>query len=208
VKSAAKRYNEALAGWLELADAALAGAKAGARQSIAIDDVNAAAVMRILRAKRESFPPAAKAIGLQLDLSAARKLGHQVAQILHALAAGAAAGPLPIAAIYRDGGKVNIHVTRGRITILGFEAVDSFLNTIEGVEAWRIRRCELAECGRFFWAARRDSRCCCKQHAAVCRIRRYRARREEYERRRELKRGREEYERRRELKRSRIVNLR
>lgn len=210
VKSAAKRYNEALGAWLALADAALAGNKTTPGQGISIADVSAKAVVETLRARRESFPSSARAIALQLDFTAARKLGHQVAQILHALAVRASAlsklpiatihrdgGPVPIAATHRDGGKVNIHVTRGRITVLGFEAVDSFLSTIEGVEAWRIRHCELTECSRLFWATRRDSRCCCKQHAAVCRIRRYRARREEYERRRELKRGREEYERRR-----------
>jgi len=207
VKTGAERFGEALAPWLALADAALNGAKTNPGRSIAINEINAAAVIGVVRA-RHDFPAAARSIGWQRDFEAATRLGHQVAQVIHALASGAA-GPLPVAVFHRDGGRVNIHVKqdgskrgneRATVVVSGFEAVDAFLNVIEGIEARRIRRCELAECARFFWAVRGHSRCCCKAHTALCRLRRYRAKSKDYELHRQLNLAHKEYEQRRTLK--------
>jgi predicted nucleic acid-binding Zn ribbon protein len=52
--------------------------------------------------------------------------------------------------------------------------VDEFLEAIDGVEASRVRSCEV--CGIIFWAGRRDQLCCSTKCARVLRTRRWRAR--------------------------------
>jgi hypothetical protein len=194
-KAGAQHSGQALAPWLALAGAALTGASTTPRRGIAINQINAAAVIEILRL-RNDFPTAAKAIGAQRDFADALTLGHQVAQVIHALAGGAVVGPLPAAALRRDKGALNIHLKPARskrgketatVVVSGFEPIDFFLSAIDRIDARRILRCELAECAQFFWAARGHSRCCCKAHTALCRLRRFRARSKEYEQRRKEK---------------------
>jgi hypothetical protein len=194
-KASAPHSIEPLAPWLALADAALTGSKTTLGRGIATNQIDAAAVIEILRA-RSDFPAVAKAIGARRDFTEAESLGHKVAQIIHALANGEPVGSAPVAAFRRDGGRVNIYFEPARskrgketatVVVSGFEAVDFFLSAVEGINARRVRRCELEECARFFWAIRSHSRGCCPRHTALCRLRRYRAKSKGYEQRRKEK---------------------
>lgn len=59
----------------------------------------------------------------------------------------------------------------GLLTILPDPAWMLLMQSLEGLEAHRLRRCPIADCGRFFYAARSNSGAC-HEHLALARVRR------------------------------------
>jgi hypothetical protein len=86
--------------------------------------------------------------------------------------------------------RINIPLPKGNITsfppdriVLDFDeddqlqfAVDEFSKALEGVDVYRIRKCEI--CKKVFWAGRLDKKCCSKKCNNVFNVRRSRERRE------------------------------
>jgi hypothetical protein len=57
---------------------------------------------------------------------------------------------------------------QGRLRV----SMDDFAAAVRNIEAWRIRNC--ANCKRFFWAGRKDQKCCSKKCNGAYRVRRFR----------------------------------
>ena len=57
---------------------------------------------------------------------------------------------------------------QGRLRV----SMDDFAAVVRNIEAWRIRNC--ANCKRFFWAGRKDQKCCSKKCNGAYRVRRFR----------------------------------
>jgi len=157
------------------------------------DAINVAGAMALLSRMRESLPLAARAI--ERDEVAVAALAHSVVQVFNACAAitkDAQENPLPIAPLPRRDARdrANVYARGGRIEVDNFSALDSFLAEIHGLEeCWRIRRCKLEECGRFFYASREDAVCCCRTHAAHRRVNLSRIKQREKRGQYELNRG-------------------